>query len=103
MNVTMAEIVRFRKKRSEKEEAVHRLALKLVAEFSMMLYELDCLRNIPVQSYVRTIEQSMCGDGFDYGIAEIECLINDPAHMARAREMFRDALHRYGIDPSKTR
>lgn len=98
----MAEIIQFRRPPTAREEAINRLAAKLVAYLSVRLYEKGVLDDIPVAQYVDDMKRGMLNDDFIYEVDVLDMIANDEQHLARIATKFNRILQEAGYPVDAT-
>ncbi|RYD68020.1 MAG: hypothetical protein EOP83_01600 [Verrucomicrobiaceae bacterium] len=95
----MAQLIEFPRKIAAKDDSLNRLAHKIMAHLTVVLYERDIM-DIPVQAFVKEMCTTLVADGFEYDRAVLEEIGNNPDTMKRIETMFMNSLVDRGYIPA---
>lgn len=98
----MAEIILFRRPPTAREEAIDRLAVKLVAYLSVRFYKRGILDDIPVAQYVDDMKRGMLNDDFIYEVEVLDMIGENEEHLARIAAKLNRILQEAGYPMDTT-
>ncbi|RYF08606.1 MAG: hypothetical protein EOO77_25010 [Oxalobacteraceae bacterium] len=87
----MAEVIRFPAKQDTREEALTRLAHRILVHMAVAFYERDIM-DVPVQAFVRDMTRNLVRDERVSNVELLDSMGSDPYILARVEHMFLRAL-----------
>lgn len=95
----MVHVIDFPRKTSEREAAIERLTVKLVAHLAVAFYEKKVLDSVPLDKVLRHMKDNMLNDGFDYKPEVLDYLADSPDYLKRIEQSVTQMLVQSGYLP----
>jgi hypothetical protein len=99
----MVQVIEFPRKVTEREAAIERLAVKLVAHLAVAFYEKNVLDSVPLDKVLRHMKENMLNDGFDYDPKVLDYLAGSPEYLKRIEQSVTRMLVQSGYLPDDFR